>query len=648
MPKTPDSPPIVNLEPTPPSWSVGVRKNEKATANALAGLFAIALTTFVVGTLYVASDILIPLTLSALLAFLLSPLAGRLERFLGRLTAVIVVGVLIFLFVGSVGWVLSRQVKDLGTRLPDYKTNIENKLHSLQLPKGGSVKRLSEMFVELESEMLGAATVADPAASGDNAPAVHKPVDPTAVPVRIIEAPRSAPVEQVRWISRPLFGVLGTSGIVLVLMVFMLLERESLRGKIIRLIGQSNVSATSLAIEDAGRRVSRYLTTQFVVNLAFGTLVATGLYLIGVPNATLWGALSGILRFIPYVGTWIAAVFPTILALAVSPGWSMVLLTLGLFGTLELVTANLLEPLLYRSSTGISSVALLVAALFWTWLWGPVGLLLSTPLTVWLVVLGRHAPKLAFFSIMLGDEEARQPAEECYHRLLTQGLTEAAEVAENYLKANSITALYDRVLIPAVTAAEIDFRRQAIDESQRETVLQGIRDMIVELECRPPPGPRVATEGPVETEVVAEAEFPGSRVLCLPARGVRDEIAGLMLTHLLRIQGVEAENGEMELVAGDLPKIAPNRSIDAIFISVIPPSTVIHARSLCAKIRALFPRVRIIVGIWGAADKIEEAIQGLRARGADQVVVSLADAIKQVQPAEPEKSPSEGVEPMLS
>ena len=234
--------------------------------------------------------------------------------------------------------------------------------------------------------------------------------------------PTANPLQLLQVILSPLLGPLGTAGLVILLVIFMLLKREDLRSRLIRLIGQGRISATTRAMEDAGQRVSRYLLMQFLVNVTFGIAVAVGLFFIGMPNAILWGAFATVLRFIPYIGPWIAAAFPIILSLAVSPTWMMPLLTLGIFVSLELICSNVVEPWLYGSSTGVSSIALIVAAVFWTWLWGPIGLLLSTPLTVCLVVIGRHVPRLAFFSILLSDEQALTPAEECYHRLLVRRL----------------------------------------------------------------------------------------------------------------------------------------------------------------------------------------------------------------------------------
>ena len=440
-------------------------------------------------------------------------------------------------------------------------------------------------------------------------------------------------------ILSPLLGPLGTAGLVILLVIFMLLKREDLRSRLIRLLGQGRISATTRAMEDADQRVSRYLLMQLLVNVTFGIAVAVGLFFIGMPNAILWGAFATVLRFIPYIGPWIAAAFPIVLSLAVSPSWMMPLLTLGLFVVLELISNNVVEPWLYGSSTGISSFALIVAAVFWTWLWGPIGLLLATPLTVCLVVMGRHAPRLAFLSVMLSDEEALSPAEECYHRLLALGLNEASELVDTYLKTNSVIALYDTVLIPVVAAAEADHQRGALDNEQRDSVEQGIRDIVEDLGSGPAFESSLS-EDKMETE---QSPAPLCRVCCLPARAYRDEIAGTMLEHLLQQQGLKAQSAPATLLADELVKRVEEAEVDVACISVVAPSTVIHARYLCAKLRAHHPHLKIAVGLWGASENITQATQRLRDSGANEVHTTFATAVVQLPELAPRADKDRGL-----
>jgi methylmalonyl-CoA mutase cobalamin-binding subunit len=421
----------------------------------------------------------------------------------------------------------------------------------------------------------------------------------------------------------PLLGPLGTAGLVLLLVIFMLLKREDLRSRLIRLIGQGRISATTRAMDDAGDRVSRYLLMQFVVNVTYGIPVAIGLYFIGVPNAVLWGACAVVLRFIPYVGPWIGAAIPIALSLAVSPGWIPPLLTIGLFVVLELLSNNVMEPWLYGSSTGVSPMALILAAVCWTWLWGPVGLVLATPMTVCLVVMGRHIPRLSFLSVALSDQEALSAAEECYYRLLTTGEQDEMELVEGYLKANSLAALYDSVLLPVITAVESDHRRDLLDDGQRALVEEGLRDIIEVLSARAPARP----EGDADTALGARSPAPARRIYCLPARADRDELAGSMLAQLLQQQGFEAQNAPARLSVDELIALVEKAGVDAVCISVVAPSTVLHARYLCLKLRALLPKQTIVVGLWGATENFADAARRLRDSGADEVVTTLAEAV---------------------
>ena len=602
-------------------------KSSTATANALVGIWTVSLTAFIIATLYLARDLLIPLALAALLTFLLAPLVTRLERWLGRIGAVLLVVTLILAATGAAGWVLTRQLVDLATKLPDYKENIQTKLRSFKVPTGGRFTKFSETVEELKKDLPGAKAPDITQVPGKPETAVlTEPSIKPAVPVQVIETSKANPFQLVQVIIAPLLGPLGTAALVLLLVIFMLLKREDLRSRLIRLIGQGRISATTRAMDDAGARVTRYLLMQLVVNVTYGIAVAIGLYFIGVPNAVLWGACATVLRFIPYVGPWIGAGIPIALSLAVSPGWIMPLLTLGLFVVLELLSNNVMEPWLYGSSTGVSPIALIFAAVCWTWLWGPVGLVLATPMTVCLVVMGRHIPRLSFLSVVLSDEEALTPAEDCYYRLLTVGEQDEMELVEAYLKAHSLTALYDSVLIPVITAVEIDHRLELLDDGQRALVEQSLRDIVEDLGACPP----VPSGIEPDKTAAAPAPAPACRVYCLPARADRDELAGAMLVQLLQQQGFEAQSAPTKLGVGELIGLVEKAGVDVVCISVVAPSTVLHARYLCLKLRALLPKQRIVVGLWGATENVTDAARRVRDSGADEVVTTLADAVLQL------------------
>jgi predicted PurR-regulated permease PerM/CheY-like chemotaxis protein len=600
-------------------------KSKTATADALVGIWAISLTAFVVATLFLAREILIPLALSALLTFLLTPLVTRFERWVGRIAAVLLVVVLIFTGAGAAGWMLTRQLVDLATKLPEYRDNIATKLHAFQVPRSNVFTRLSATVEDLKKELPGAKPEPAPP-EGPTTEATATAPSP-AVPVKVVEPSKATPMELLRIVVAPVLGPLGNAALVLLLVICMLFQREDLRNRLIRLIGQGHISTTTRAMDDAAQRVSRYLLMQLVVNASYGTVVAIGLYFIGVPNAALWGAFGTVLRFIPYIGPWIAAAFPTILSLAVTPSWTMPVLTIALFAVLELIVNNVMEPLLYGAHTGVSSIALIVAAVFWTWLWGPVGLVLATPLTVCLVVMGRHVPRLSFLSVVLSDEEPLTPAEDCYYRLLSIGEKDEIEFVDTYLKSNSLIALYDSVFIPVLTTAAMEERQDSLDGEQLNILEQSMRDIVEDLAQRPitPPKSEEADNAAPE-----RLPAPACNILCLPVRAYRDELAGGMLAHLLRQQGFCVEIAGSKMVTGELIQLVEKSDVDAVCVSVVAPSTVIQARHLCTRLRARAPRLRIIVGLWNTTENVEDAAHRLRASGADEVVTSLAEAVSQL------------------
>jgi predicted PurR-regulated permease PerM len=611
-----------------------ISTSKSTASNALVGIWTLALAAFVISTLFFAREILIPLALSALLTFLLSPLVTMIERWVGRVVAVLAVVALMFAVALGAGWMLTRQLVDLATKLPEYKDNIVAKLHAFKIPEGGTFTRLSATVDELKKELPGGTGAAglpitNQAARPETASATT-PGTPAAVSLQTGETTSARPMEMIRMIVAPLLGPLGTAALVLLLVVCMLFQREDLRNRLIRLIGQGHISATTRAMDDAGHRVSRYLLMQLLVNVTYGIIVGTGLYFIGVPNAALWGAFGTVLRFIPYVGPWVAAILPTVLALAVSPHWTMPVLTIALFAVLELVINNVIEPLLYGAHTGVSSIALIVAAVFWTWLWGPVGLVLATPLTVCLVVMGRHVPRLSFLSVVLSDEDALTPAEDCYHSLLTPDERDELELVDAYLGANSLNALYDSVFIPVLTAAATDARAERIDPDQLIQVEQSMRDIIEDLGTRPAVPAAVASTTPDSAVSVTPALVSDCRVYCLPARAERDELAAAMLVHLLRQQGFGAQFASAKLAAGEMPEVVEKADVDVVCISVVSPSTVIHARYLCLKLRERLPRQKIVIGLWGITEGVTESARRLRVSGADEVVTTLGDAVLQM------------------
>ena len=404
---------------------------------------------------------------------------------------------------------------------------------------------------------------------------------------------------------------------VIIFMVFMLLKREDLRNRLLRLAGLGQLNVMTQAFDDASGRVSRYLLMQFLVNAGFGTLFGLGLYWIGVPNPVLWGAVASILRIVPYVGTLIAATMPLALSLAVFDGWLRPLLVLAVVVSLELTIGNFVEPWLYGTHVGISSLALLVAAVFWAALWGPAGLILSTPLTVCVVVLGRYVPHLSFLHILLGDEPVLAADAQLYQRLLAMDQLEAHAIVGEFLKGRPLVELYDSVLVPALSMAEQDRHKGAIDAVREEFLFVSINEMIAEFS---------------EYQVPESEARPAHRILCIPAHDRADEITAAMLAQMLEKNGFVT----MSLPIGGP---APNEMLaaieagpnDIVCISSLPPYAFAPARALCKQIRERFPKLKVVVCVWGFSGDLEKAGARFERTRPDRLCTSLASAVEYVQ-----------------
>ena len=603
------------------------RSSSLTPAVALSSIWGLLLLAFVVAALYFGRSVFVPIALATLITFLLSRLVTRLERWIGRIAAVLVTVIAMFTIFAGASWVIGRQVIDLADKLPDYQANIVAKIRSLKLPAGGPLARLSSSVHVLQSELAapGPAPSTD-RARGDSSTRTAPPVA-SPIPVKVIEG-RSAIPQLMQETLSAILSPLGTAALVLLLVIFMLLKREDLRGRLIRLVGQGRISTTTRAMEDAGRRVSRYLSTQFLVNTCYGVCVAVGLQFIGVPNAVLWGVLAGVLRFIPYVGPWVGALLPVLLSFAISSSWLTPLITIALFIVLEAIVSNFVEPWLYGANTGVSPIALIISAVFWTWLWGPVGLVLSTPLTVCLAVIGRHVPRLEFLGTLLSEDQALAPHEEFYHRLLSFSMDSAEEFATKYVETESLTALYDKVLIPAIAAVEIDAHRGSLTAEQRTSALQRIHEIIDDFSGWE--ASRNDKDEQKSDDLTGVVPPVGSRVLCIPAGAYRDELAGEMLAQLLRNQGFEAENLPARLKDEELIDRTVEIQPECICVSVVPPTSIAEARHLSAAIHERLGSVTILVGAWSARFDAEKLRERLRAAYVSDVAVSLADAVQRI------------------
>ncbi len=571
-------------------------KNNSTNA-AIFGIYRLLLISFFIFTLYFAKTIIIPLTLAGLLTFLLSPLVSRLEKWIGRIFSILLIVIVVFSTTGFAAYVFTRQLIQFGSNFESYSQNIQTKLHSFQFPKGEIFDRMRHVLEDLKEELLGESKTFDSYTKNSS-----KFIDITSIFTNIAE-----------WVSSSFFNLIGSTGIILLLVIFMLFKREDMRSRIIKLTGQNSISSTTSTMDDASERVYNYLFRQFVVNVGFGMCISTGLYFIGVPNAILWGCFAGVMRFIPYIGSWIATIIPIALSFIITDTWSLPLLTISFFIVLEMITAYVIEPLYYSEGTGVSSFALIFAAIFWTWLWGPIGLLLSTPLTVCLVVMGQHMTNLKFLSVLLSQEEALTPAEECYHRLLSFDSSASMEVIESYLKENSLISLYDSVLIPIITQTEVDFHQDLIDNEKKESIYQSIREIIEFL----------SLSEQKETPSIPEIK---TKVLCLPARAIRDELGVNILAQLLVRELFEVNQASKQTIS-KMIELIENLNPDLICIAVIAPFVLSHARFLCAQLHQLKPQLPIVIGLWESLEITTETLSQFKSAGATKVVVSLAQTI---------------------
>ena len=590
----------------------------------------VAIIAMIVAALYFGQDILVPLALAILISFALAPFVIRLRRWrLGRVSSVLTVVLLLFAVLIGFGSIVAIQILDLADNLPTYEYNIRNKIRSVKTaaPDGGVIERTTEMLRDLNEELEAATEDPVEGTVGQARPSGELDVL-EAIPVEVHE-PEPPPLQALQEFAGPLIGPIATGGLVLVFVVFMLLQREDLRDRLIRLVGSRDVRRTTEAMNDAGQRISRYLLMQLIINILYGVPIGIGLYLIGVPNPLLWGLLATVLRFIPYLGPMLAALFPIALSFAVDPGWTMPLLTVGLFLVLELFSNNVLEPWLYGSSTGLSPIAIIVAAVFWTMLWGPIGLLLATPLTVCLVVLGNHVPQLRFLDVLLGNEPVLPAEVKFYQRMLARDPDEAAELVEEYVEDKPLADAYDAVILPALAFADQDRLQGGLDRESVRSVSEDALEVIDYLAEE-----EIANEGPTDEGAAEGAPAEEASILCIGARNGLDVAAAAMLARLLA-----RRNLGVKLLSSDTVSIRnlsrlEREGITLVCLSYVNPAAQQHAQRLVRRLRQHFgDRVRLMVGFWNAELAGGEPQEVLETTGADLLATSLHQAVTQIEAA---------------
>jgi predicted PurR-regulated permease PerM len=583
---------------------------------------ALLVAAIIVAFLYIGREILEPLVIAALLAFILSPLIRRLRvSGLWRTPAVIGSVLVAIAAIAILGTIIGLQITQLAEDLPKYETNLRAKVRALSGSPltSRALDRASTTLRDLQEEI----TKQEPGKTAERP-----------VPVEVRQ-PEPRGLAAIANIIRPLLAPLATTGLVILFLLFILLQREDIRDRFLRLAGTADLQRSTAALDDAASRLSRFFLMQTLLNAGFGLVIGVGLWLIGVPNAVLWGILSGLMRFVPFIGAFIAAFFPIALAAAVDPGWSMVFMTAALFVVAEPIAGHVVEPLLYGQHTGLSPVAIVISTLFWTVLWGPTGLLLATPLTVCLVVLGKHIQQLQFIEVLLGDEPALEPEESFYQRLLAGDATEAADQAEGQLKSMRLSTYYDSIPMKALFLAQADSAHGKLSREKqieiRDTVEEIVEDL-AEFSDEPPSSGEEDSLPNRRVPIVSRSELPDAwqmpyPVLCIASRSALDEAASIMFAQLLEKHGIAAWVQPFADVASAKGFKVDTTDARLVCLSYFGAAAKpAHVRYLIRRLKRLMPHAKFVAGFWMLGADPEKVEDWRKAVGADFGAASLADA----------------------
>jgi len=612
----------MGLDPLPPGTILAlmcprVRDVVERLEQVMAPWLRFAGCVLVVAVLYWAQAVLVPLALAMLISFVLSPPVTFLQRWIGRIAAVLVVVLLVFTGLGLASWAAGTQVSHLADDLPRYRENIAQKISDVRgVGQGGSVEQVQQTVKEIQEQIAG-----PPPASGTS----RQPV--------IVQSQKVTSLTDFSSWLGPALGPLSTAGFVAALVIFMLLEREELRGRVFGLVGHGHLAVTTKAFDEAASRVSRQLLMQTLVNAIYGAAVGVGVWWIGVPYPLLWAALGAALRFIPYLGPIVAAAGPILIGLAALPGWTKPLSVVGLFLVLELFTNLVLETVLYAGAAGVSQVALLVAVGTWTWLWGSMGLLLATPLTVCLVVLGKHVPGFEFLSTLMADSPALSPDVSYYQRLLARDQSEASEIVQRHMASQPTETVYDALMLPAFNYAERDRIEGRLSEDEEQTIVEQTRELLGDVDRFQHTLP--ANEVPEEETTSPPIEHTESRipvnVLGYPANGQADAIALQMLAQLVEADGIRLDVTSVRLLSSEVIDLVRTTGARLICIADLPPSPPSKTRYLVRKLRSAVPEVTILVGRWAPPELADEDRSSLTDDGAHHVASTLLDTRDQLR-----------------
>ncbi len=577
----------------------------------------LAAIAVVLASLYYGKAMLAPLALAVLLSLLLTPPVHFLERYIGRVAAVIVSAVLSIILLSSAGYGLGVKTVELASRLPQYKERIRRKTEHLKKSAGTWVGKTVDAISEITDEFAGQKPVvsANPGDSSTSALRIE-PINPVVLTTTIL-APLLAPLE--------------TAVIVLIFSIYFLIQPDDLRNRLLRLAGKNKIHSTSHAFDEVGRKVSRFLLMQTVINLVYGAMIAAGMTALGFPDGIIWGGLVAIMRFVPYLGTWVAALPPFLILVATTDGWQPAYFLMLLL-LMDLLFAFVVEPLVIGGGIGISPLSLLVAAVFWAWLWGPLGLLLSTPLTVCLAVMGKHVSALRFLNVLLTDKPVLNAKVRFYHQLLGANRSGALSLLKNEIQNKSYCQICDDMLLPVLALAKLDLRRGSINGEKASEVRELAAELVSEI---------TENSGPAQNDSVQElpareAPFsldglkclPEFAVLCIPAKSNADELAAALFARILRTNGLPAHEISADSSAIDVLNLIEERKAAIVCISALPHSATLHARVLFKRIRSRFPNIIILIGLWARTSSLERSRQRIGCAKIDGLVSTFEDGVK--------------------
>jgi predicted PurR-regulated permease PerM len=583
--------------------------------------YAAGLAAIIVGAIYFGEPILMPVAVAVLLAFALAPLVARLRTLgLGKTPSVFVTVVVALAVLLALGTYIGTEFAALTHALPRYESNIAHKINSLRSAAEGNslYNTASAVLQRLDNDL-----------SATGKPAAKVAAAPKPMLVEISQQ-QDTPIRLIQTIVGPLLDPLATIFIVFIFVIFILFQKDDLRDRFIRLAGSSDLRRTTLALDDGATRLSRYLLMQTGINTCFGILIGTGLWLIGIPNAGLWGLIGAMFRFVPYVGVPVAAAVPVALAFAIDPSWTKIFLTAGLYIAIEPVLGQFVEPVVYGRSIGLSATAVVVAATFWTWVWGPVGLLLSTPLTMCLVVIGRHVDQLRFLDVLLGDRPPLAMEEGLYLRMLGGDPDEAAHQAETFLEKNSLSAYYDEVVVKALVMAQADARHGVLDRDRRHTIRMAIEGLMQNLsertdDTKPLAPSDLVLPAPGEIENWSE-----NAVLCVAGPGPLDEVASLLLQDLLAKHGIGARIvSHADALPVNIERL-DKTGVQLVTVCYLEPANFTNARYLVRRLNRHFPKAKLLLNFWGFGTDDGRYLDAIEATGCELIATTIREAMERI------------------